>query len=78
MIPLADLNIENLEGTLQMFRFSLTAIGACVMLIGIFMFFYHPKDETKRSPYSARIAALICFGLIGLATIAYAWVWFGK
>ena len=62
----------------MMFRLALSIVGFGLAIIGLVMFFFNPKDETKKSPYSARLTALITFVSIGIGTIAYAWLWFGK
>jgi len=62
---------------LLMFRLALSVVGIGLVIIGLVLFFFNPKDEKKKSPYSARLTALFAFVCIGLVTIAYAWVWFG-
>ena len=71
-------NLEEIEDAYLMFRWTLTAVGGGMILIGLLMFFYKPKDEARQSEFSARVTAMISFGLIGIGTIVYAWTWFGS
>lgn len=71
-------NLEKVQDAVRMFRWAICAIGVGIILIGLVMYFYQPKDESKQSTPAARKTALISFGLIGVGTIVYAWLWFGR
>ncbi|MEC9094636.1 MAG: hypothetical protein VX438_18145 [Planctomycetota bacterium] len=73
-----ELEISKPEDAVWMFRWALTLIGLGIGLVGVSLFFYRPRDESKQSPLVARVVALVCFGLIGLGTIVYTWTGFGS
>ncbi|MEE2640164.1 MAG: hypothetical protein VX768_06015 [Planctomycetota bacterium] len=73
-----EVDLSQFERSILMFRWALTVIGSGVALTGVAMYFYRPREKARVSPKSARLAALVSFGLIGVATILYAWLWFGQ
>lgn len=76
-LPLQFADLTAQADAFLLFRCALTVVGAGIFLLGLVMFFYRPRAAKRPTPFSARLTALICFGLIGMATTVYAWLWFG-
>ena len=84
--PIANLPFElilaaepnTLAQSMLMAKLALTIIGLGILLVGAVLFFYKPKDESKRSSFAARLTGGISFGVIGIGTICLAWLWYEK